>query len=32
MLEYVYFDFSVFGDECDKMVHSLWEFLALVDK
>ena len=32
MLEYVYFDFAVFGDECDKRVHSLQEFLALVDK
>ncbi|XP_074608746.1 cyclin-dependent kinase 9-like [Acropora palmata] len=32
MLEYVYFDFSVFGDECDKKVHSLREFLVFVDK
>ena len=32
MLEYVYFDFVVFGDECDKKVHSLQEFLAIVDK
>lgn len=32
VLEYVYFDFSVFGDECDKKVHSLREFLAFVDK
>ena len=32
MLEYVYFDFSVFGDECDKKVNSLWESLVFVDK
>lgn len=32
MLEYVYFDFSIFGDECDKKVHSLREFLVFVDK
>ena len=32
MLEYVYFDFSVFGDECDKKVHSLREFLVFVDE
>ena len=32
MLEYVYFDFSIFGDKCDKKVHSLREFLVFVDK
>ena len=32
MLEYVCFDFAVFGDECDKRLHSLREFLAFVDK
>ena len=32
MLEYIYFHFSVFGDECDKKVHNLREFLAFVDK
>ena len=32
MLEYIYFDFSVFSNECDKKVHSFSEFLAFVDK
>ena len=32
MLEYVCFDFLLFGDDIDKKVHSLQEFLAFVDK
>ena len=31
MLEYLYFDFSVFSDDCNKVVQSLREFLAFVD-
>ena len=31
-LKYVYFDFSVIGDDCGKKVHSLREFLVFVDK
>ena len=31
MLEYSCFHFSVFSDDCNKVVHSLWEFLAFVD-
>lgn len=31
MLEYVCFDFSPFGDDIDKKVHSLREFVAFVD-
>ena len=30
-LEYLHFDFSVFSDDCDKVVHSLREFLTVVD-
>ena len=31
-LKFVYFDFSVIGDECDKKVLSLREFLVFVEK
>ena len=32
MLEFVCFDFSPCGNDIDKKVHSLREFLAFVDK
>lgn len=32
MLEYVCFDFLLFGDDIDKKVYSFWEFLGFVDK